>query len=286
MNVIYVDTLFLLNAIVDYLLLLAGARIAGEPLCRIRFVLGGMLGGGYAVAIFVLPFLEKLEFKILMFILMILISYGKSKRLLRQACIFLALSSALAGGILAIGLMGGHALTLQGGVLYSMMDLKTVLLSAAVCYGVLSLLFRGYGYHTHTAGELVEITLVCHQKEVTLTCLRDTGNTLKDPITGKEVLIVQAERMAPLFPIELTPTKQDVRQPAAGLARLSQGEMTGRLRLLPYQAVGVSGLLLTLQADLLKIGEVTHKRPLVALSPTAVSDGGGYHGLIGAVTYQ
>ena len=48
MTVIYVDTLFLLNAIVDYLLLLAAARLAGEPLTRLRFLLGALLGGGYA----------------------------------------------------------------------------------------------------------------------------------------------------------------------------------------------------------------------------------------------
>ena len=51
MTVIYVDTLFLLNALVDYLLLLAAARLAGEPLRRVRFALGAVLGGGYAVAI-------------------------------------------------------------------------------------------------------------------------------------------------------------------------------------------------------------------------------------------
>ena len=37
MTVIYVDTLFLLNGIIDYLLLLAAARLAGEPLRRLRF---------------------------------------------------------------------------------------------------------------------------------------------------------------------------------------------------------------------------------------------------------
>ena len=45
MTVIYVDTLFLLNAMVDYLLLLAAARLAGEPLTRLRFLLGALLGG-------------------------------------------------------------------------------------------------------------------------------------------------------------------------------------------------------------------------------------------------
>ena len=40
MTVVYVDTLFLLNGLVDYLLLLAAARLAGEPLRRLRFALG------------------------------------------------------------------------------------------------------------------------------------------------------------------------------------------------------------------------------------------------------
>ena len=44
MTVIYVDTLFLLNTMVDYLLLLASARLAGEPLARLRFALGAVLG--------------------------------------------------------------------------------------------------------------------------------------------------------------------------------------------------------------------------------------------------
>ena len=52
LTVIYVDTLFLLNAIVDYLLLLCSARLAGERLSRLRFALGALLGGLYAVALF------------------------------------------------------------------------------------------------------------------------------------------------------------------------------------------------------------------------------------------
>ena len=50
MTVIYVDTLFLLNAIVDYLLLLAAARLAGEPLTRLRFLLGALLGKSFSTA--------------------------------------------------------------------------------------------------------------------------------------------------------------------------------------------------------------------------------------------
>jgi len=45
LTVIYLDTLFFLNAVVDYLLLLAAVRLAGEPLHRLGVAAGGLLGG-------------------------------------------------------------------------------------------------------------------------------------------------------------------------------------------------------------------------------------------------
>ena len=52
MTVVYIDALFLLNLIVNYLLLLAAAKLAGEPLRRLRLAAGAALGGLYAAAIF------------------------------------------------------------------------------------------------------------------------------------------------------------------------------------------------------------------------------------------
>ena len=44
MKVIYIDSLFLLNFILDYLLLLAAGRICALPLRRLRYALGAALG--------------------------------------------------------------------------------------------------------------------------------------------------------------------------------------------------------------------------------------------------
>ena len=43
MTVVYLDSLFLLNAVVDYLLLLATARLAGGPFSRLRLGAGAAL---------------------------------------------------------------------------------------------------------------------------------------------------------------------------------------------------------------------------------------------------
>ena len=285
MTVIYVDTLFFLNTLVDYLLLLAAARLAGEPLHRWRFALGAALGGLYAVAIFLpgLGFLSHPLCRLASVVLMMLVSYGGSRRLLRQGVLFVALTFAFGGGVVAIGLMGGTGLSLGKGVFYSALDLKVVLLSAAVCYGVLTLVFQRLARHSATSGELVNIKLYLGENTADLTALVDTGNTLTDPVSGQPVVVAEGERLGQLFPQGKRPSLVDLRNPTGALTRLGTGEWKSRFRLLPYRSVGVDhGLLLAVRVDRMELDGQRIGPMLVALSPTSVSDGGGYQALIGA----
>ena len=285
LTVIYVDTLFLLNALIDYLLLLAAARLAGEPLRRLRFLAGAVLGGCYAVALFLpgLGFLAHPLCRAASAALMMLAAYGGSRRLLRQGVIFLALTCAFGGGVMAVGLMGGQGLALgDRGVFYTPLDLKIVLLSAAGCYAVLTLVLRGIGRHTAASGELVPVRLTLGERTAELTALVDTGNTLTDPVSGRPVMVAEGDSVGSLFPPERRPGRADLLDPAGAVTRLSAGEWRGRFRLLPYRSVGVErGLLLALRVDRAALGGVDRGPLLVALSPTPVSDGGGYRALVG-----
>ena len=285
MTVIYVDTLFLLNGMIDYLLLLGAARLAGEPLRRLRFLAGAVLGGLYAVALFLpgLGFLAHPLCRLACALLMLLAAYGGSRRLVRQGVIFLALSCALGGGVLAIGLLGGRGLALGGkGVYYAPFDLKLVLLSAAGCYVLLTLALRGVGRHTAASGELVPVRLELDGRRAELTALVDTGNTLTDPASGQPVMVAEGEALGGLYPPDGGLTRGDLLDPAGAVERLGMGRWRGRFRLLPYRAVGVErGLLLVLRVDRAVLAGRDRGPQLVALSPTPVSDGGGYRALVG-----
>ena len=285
MTVIYVDTLFLLNGLIDYLLLLGAARLAGEPLRRLRFLAGAVLGGLYAVALFLpgLGFLAHPLCRLACALLMLLAAYGGSRRLVRQGVIFLALSCALGGGVLAIGLLGGRGLALgEKGVYYAPFDLKLVLLSAAGCYVLLILALRGVGRHTAASGELVPVRLELDGRRAELTALVDTGNTLSDPASGQPVMVAEGEALGGLFPPDGGLTRGDLLDPAGAVERLGTGRWRGRFRLLPYRAVGVErGLLLVLRVDRAVLAGRDRGPQLVALSPTPVSDGGGYRALVG-----
>ena len=275
MTVVYIDSLFLLNFIVDYLLLLATAKLAGEVICRPRLALGAAVGALYASAVFFpgMGFLTHPLCKLSAAIVMLLAGLGGSRRLLRVTLVFLGLSCAFGGGIFAIGLLGGRGLTLRNGILYSAMDLKIILLSAAVCYVALTLVFSRTAKHSRR--ELIPAVLSLGEKRVALTALVDTGNTLADP-----VMVAEGAKLGPLLPEEVG--ELALKDPVGTMERLSKSETGKRFRLLPYQAVGVEcGMLLALRLDRAQVGTVDYGGILVALSPNQLSDGGGYSALIG-----
>lgn len=285
MTVVYIDSLFLLNLVVNYLLLLAAARLAGEIIHRLRLGLGAGLGALYAALIFFpgMGFLLHPLCKLGAAVVMLLCAFGGSRRLLRVTLVFFGVSAAFGGGIFAIELFGGRGLSLKNGILYSSMDLRLILLSAAVCYVIISLVFRRIGRNTGPSRELMPAVLTLGGKRVALTALVDTGNTLTDPVTNRPVMVAEGEKLVRLFPEGEAPAMEDLRDPVAGLERLSNGNFRGRYRLLPYQAVGVEcGLLLAMRLDGAQIGETDYGGILVALSPNRLSDGGGYSALIGA----
>lgn len=94
-------------------------------------------------------------------------------------------------------------------------------------------------------------------------------------------MVAEGERLSGLFPSGECPTARELSDPVSALER--RGGKDGRWRLLPYRAVGVShALLLAVRVDGARIGGEDYGPLLVALSPTPVSDGGGYSALIGA----
>ena len=91
---VYVDSVFILNGVMDYLLLLVTARLAGIPLRRRRYLLAALAGAAYAVAVFLpgMGFLSAPPVKAAAGVLMALIAYGGETRLARLTLLFFALS--------------------------------------------------------------------------------------------------------------------------------------------------------------------------------------------------
>lgn len=270
MTVVYIDLLFLLNLVANYLLLLAAGRMCGRVLHRWLLALAASLGAGYACALFFpgLDWLGAPLCRVCAGILMSLTAYGAQKGLPQVTLCFFGASAALGGLVWAAELLGGHSLSLERGVLYSYVDLRLLLLLLALSYGVLS--FAADRAFVHRRRELVSVTIRLGARTVKLTALQDTGNTLTDPADNRPVVVAEGTCCGGLLPF---PVPLD--RPVEALAALAEAGHAGGWRLLPYRAVGVTcGLLLAVKADSVMVGNRDRGSLLVALSPTPVGEGG------------
>lgn len=184
-TVVYVDSVFVLNAAMDYLLFLVTARLAGVTLRRGRYLLAALAGGGYAVAVF-LPggaFLAAAPAKLAVGVLLALLAFGGEEKLLRMILLLFAIACALAGCVLALGLLTDSTVPAVNGVFYTDIDAKVLLVAASAAYLVLTVVFRAAARHG-LGGELLPVRVCIGGRVTELTALWDSGNALRDPAGG------------------------------------------------------------------------------------------------------
>ena len=266
METIYIDRLFIINLITDYLILLVTAKICGLYFRRTRYLISAVFGASYA-ALSVLPpfaFLTLLPMKLGAGIIMTLIAFFDEDRFFRAAVSFFGVSALFGGAVWAVSLQSGVSLV---NAAYIPVSLPALALSFGISYAVLSVIFRRRIKNAER--KICDVVLSLGGSSVMLRALCDSGNTLYDPVTGSPVMIASADKLAPLFPGK----EQVLRAPAADM--ICAPGLEGRFRLIPYRAVGVaSSLLPAFRPDAVTIDGNSRDDILVAVSPTAtVGDG-------------
>lgn len=274
MTVVYLDRVFLLNLLVDHLLLTATARLAGRPLRRGRLLLCAAGGGLYAAAVFLpcLGFLAHPLCRLAAGAAMGLLAWRRERRPWRMTALFFLLSAGLAGLLLALGLAAGSPAALLNRVYYADVSWPLLLGAAAAFALLLHLVFRQGA--RHEGGELMDVTISLEGRRQRLRALHDTGNRLRDPVSGQPVLVLEQAALESLWPAGAAELLRQSLPPEEKLARLYRLNGSCRFSLLPYCSVGApSGLLLAVRSDYVKIGRITYPRILLALSPGPVGDG-------------
>ena len=251
---VYLDLVLLLNFLVDFLLLLGTNRLSGHPLNVGKAAIASLVGSLYAALCMIkgFRFLGSIFWRLTILSVMAVIAFGFDRGSLQRGVVFVFLSMAL----------GGIAMGLNGGGFFGIV--LSAVLVAVMCI---------FGFSGRIGGQsFVPVELHFSGKRVCLTALRDTGNTLKDPITGQQVLIVGPEIGQKLLGL----TKGQIEDP---IGTMHQTQITG-LRLIPYRTVGQStGMLLAFRPEKVCIGGVDSGY-LVAISPNEFG-GNGYQALTG-----
>ena len=252
---IYLDLVIILSFLVELCLVLGTNRIAGCSLGLKRAALASLVGTAFSVGS-LLPgfqFLGNVLWHIVSLVLMSVIAFGWHWDALRRGAVFVFLEMALGG--ITRGLMNG--------------GFWAMALGAVAIYLLCVVGFQGKPGQQH----YVPVQIIHRGKTISLMALVDTGNTLRDPVSGDSVLIVDADVAWRLLSL-------DTQQLMHPIETISNCAYRG-LRLIPYQSVGQpSGMLLGLRVEQLWIdGKRTDM--IVAFAPQNIGLGKPYQALAG-----
>ncbi len=204
---VYVDLLFLINFSMDYLCLYICAKVLHRRLRLSKMLISSAIGGAYSVISVFLPFSApvSLIFDAVFCVIICIIAFAEKGR---------GFSSVLVYGFLFVGIsmMTGGVMT----AIFNFLNRLDLPLDGIDGDGISTYLFAivaaAAGIISLRSGELIsrrssvrecKITLTVCGNTVTLPAMSDSGNLLKDPLSGKSVVLIDKNELSKLTDISV-----------------------------------------------------------------------------------
>ncbi len=200
---IYVDVLFIINLISDYILLSVTAFLLKKHPRPWRKGIAAAVGAFFAAVLFFLPigigFL--IPSVVAVSCIMVALTFGTRKiaPLLRAVFSFYLVSFAGAGAMFGVFYLQNTSFALRGGILYADINAYMLLVAFLLAIAVIHFACSFIKKATIKSKYLYDVTLRKDGKSVTERALYDTGNFLTDPLSQRSVLLAEWSTVSTLF---------------------------------------------------------------------------------------
>lgn len=281
---VYIDVLFVVNLIINYLLLLTTSKLAKQHSPVWRLIAGATAGAVYAVCIFFpqVRALYTVIAKIIVSFILVAITFK-----IRKWCAFLKtvgifyISSFIFGGV-SLGIFyftgAGRGTIISNGIFYYNLSLRILILSTAIAYVIIRMIWRIYKADRIREYKRIEVRFM--GKSVWLNALIDTGNMLCEPITGTPVIIGEFETLKPILPDEFKNIYKSS-TPEEIICNSTDESLTGRLRVIPFSSLGnTDGLLLGFRPDSVMIENHLCESIIIGIYSSQLSQSKDYDALL------
>lgn len=290
--VVYVDILFLLNFVLNYLLLLTTQKICKNPAKAWQLSIGAAAGSIYAVLMFFpsLSIFYSIIAKLVFSALLVIISFRitKWREFMRLFIVFYLANFMFAGAAFALFYftdIGSYigAIT-SNGVFYFDIPIGTLLISSAIAYGGIHIGYRIYKKQLQKTGRLFDISITLGEKNVQMLALLDTGNSLADPISGTPVIVAEYDTLKTLLPQHVCDVfdKHETDYYTI-ISSLMSDTSEMRFHLIPFCSLGKDdGMILAFKPDSISIqkGQNHPGNVLVGIYNKHISKGQEYKALL------
>ncbi len=274
---VYVDLLFLINFSMDFLCFYITSRILSEKLSTARTLMAAAVGGIYAdLALFIsMGSIASLIIDLSVCALICCIANykkGRVRALPLYTLVYLAVSMALGGFMTAIfNMLNKVDIPIEGETSEGI----SVWLFAVLA-GVSALMtLIGGRFFKRRSGEIIsEVVVVYSGKTKKLRAMTDTGNLLREPISGKPCLLVDIRALSGVVPERVIQTARG--EKGRGLDGLSVNDAKN-IRLIPIKTANAESTLIGLRVDKIEIVGERGRREVdavIALSDIGASANG------------
>lgn len=197
------DVLIFLNTLVDYFLLLATAKITCEKPKTIRTVLAALIGGLSSIYIYlpqqkiIVEFLYKTAIAFLL--TLVCYKFSTAKKFLKNVLVFFCVSCGYGGIMFALWcVFKPYGMVINNSVVYLNISPLMLVLFSTVGYMVFTICFKIFKKSSPLA-ERCEISVTVDGKEITLSAIADTGNSLEDMFSDSDIIIADKSKVVSLF---------------------------------------------------------------------------------------
>jgi stage II sporulation protein GA (sporulation sigma-E factor processing peptidase) len=288
---IYLDVVFAVNFVMDTFVLWLAGRLAGRGKAGARLWAGG---GLMALLYCLLLFVENLKIYQNLFAAVLIVMLGCLAAFRpRGALDFLKLVALAHGAAFALGGMGmalfywthigdwaGHIL----GLTVTRVSVGLLAVTTGGAYGVLKIcaLLR----RRAARRRIFPVTIHYAGADASLPALLDSGNLLKDPLSGAPVVVVEFGALRGMLPQEVCRVFEERNEEDLGrVLGMVDGPVAARFRMIPYESLGKQhGMLLGFRPDRVEIGPegVGYDHVVVGIYNRKLSRDNTYQGLLSA----
>lgn len=287
---IYLDIVLIENLCMNYIILFATGFIMKMKLHHIRLGLSGLLGGAYAILAYlqILPLFSSMGIKFLLSVAMVYIAFipKNIKVALKQLVVFYLVSFAMGGCAFALlYFIKPEDIFMINGVYIGTYPLKIALLGGIIGFIVMYTAFKVLKTKMNKKALIYDVEISLEEKTTTLKAMLDTGNMLKDPITGIPVIVVEKNSLYEILPDSILDNVEKVMGGDWG-DNAENMKYRARFRMIPFHSIGKeNGMLLGFKVDEVKImtdiEEIKHKKIIVCIHQTKLTKANTYSALIG-----
>ena len=273
---VYLDLYVLVNVSMDLLCLMITSALLHRRLPKWRPFFAATLGGGYAAIALLLGFHGWLGFLLdtsVAFLICLIALYEKGMRfrsVLKWTAVFVLISMMMGGVMTGLYACLNRLHLPLGSLEGDDLSVWTFALLSAVA-GLAS--WRGgrlLGLSCKT--KTVSVRAVLFGKTVTLRAMVDTGNLLRDPVSGRSVIVADVDRLATVLPSAVLQACQT----GTPEVLLSSYEHAKAIRPIPMQTASGDSLLFAIVPDELTVNEGRGEyRADYLIAPSSLGDTGG-----------